>query len=133
MDNTTIIEGYGPTDGRIEDTTSYRTEVCVTIAVLDIYGMMQSLYKWHASTVEHVCDSESALDCIWNKDKEVIFDQSITDADAITAARLPLSNTKQRIISPRWVKVNAGKRGPSIRTARGNLTCKQILLPEKIT
>jgi hypothetical protein len=25
MDNTKIIEGYGPTYGRIEDTTSYRT------------------------------------------------------------------------------------------------------------
>jgi hypothetical protein len=36
MNNTTIIEGYGPTDVIIEDTTSYRTEVCGTIAVLTV-------------------------------------------------------------------------------------------------
>jgi hypothetical protein len=61
MDNTTIIEGYEPTDGRIEDTTSYttsyRTEVCGTIALLAFYGMIQSVYKWNASTIAHVCDS----------------------------------------------------------------------------
>jgi hypothetical protein len=43
IDNTTIIEGYGPADGRIEDTASYRTEVCGTIAVLAVYGTIQSI------------------------------------------------------------------------------------------
>jgi hypothetical protein len=34
MDNTPIIAGYGPTYGRNEDTTSYRTEVYGTVSVL---------------------------------------------------------------------------------------------------
>jgi hypothetical protein len=71
----------------MEDTTSYRTEVCGTIAVLAVYGMTQSVDKWNASTIEHVCDSESALDHIWNKEKDGIFDQSRPDAYAITAVR----------------------------------------------
>jgi hypothetical protein len=36
MDNTTIIEGCGPMDGRIKDATSYRTELCGAIAVLAV-------------------------------------------------------------------------------------------------
>jgi hypothetical protein len=100
MDNTLIIEGYVPPDGRIEDTTSYRTEVCGTIAVLTFYGMIQSVHKWNDSTIKHVCDNESALDHIWNKEKYDIFDQSRPDADAITVVRELFSTTKHTTISP---------------------------------
>jgi hypothetical protein len=74
--------------------------------------MIQSVYKWHTSTIEHVCDSESALDRIWNKEKDGIFDQSRPDADAMTVKRLLLSNTKHTIISPLWVRGHTDKRGP---------------------
>jgi hypothetical protein len=40
LDNSTIIEGHGPTDGRIQDTTSYQTEVLGTISILTIYNMI---------------------------------------------------------------------------------------------
>jgi hypothetical protein len=110
-DNTKIIEGYGPSYDRIENTTSYRTEFYGTIAVLTVYGMIQSVYKWQASTIEHVCDSESALDRIWNKEKDCVFDPSRPDADAITVAKLLLYNTKHTIISPLWVRGHADKRG----------------------
>jgi hypothetical protein len=83
MDNTTIIEGYGPTDGSIEDTASYRAEVCGTIAVISVYSMIQSVYSWKSANIEHVCDSESALNRIWNKEKDGVFDQSKPDADAL--------------------------------------------------
>jgi hypothetical protein len=48
LDNATIIEGHGPTDGRIQDTTSYRTEVSGTIAILTIYNMIVEVYNWKA-------------------------------------------------------------------------------------
>jgi hypothetical protein len=112
MDNTTLIKGYGSTYGRIEDTTSYRTEVCSTIAILAVYGMVQSVYNWNAATIEHVFDSESALNHIWNKEKDVVFDQYRPDADAITAARVLLSSTKHTHISPKWVRGHADKMGP---------------------
>jgi hypothetical protein len=97
----------------IEDTTSYRTEVWGKIAVLAVHCMIQSVYKWNASTIEHVCDSDSTLERIWNKEKDGIFDQSRPDADAITAAGLLLSTTKHITISPLWVRGHADKRGPS--------------------
>jgi hypothetical protein len=115
MDNTTIIEGYGPTYGRIEDTTSYRTEVCGTITVLTVYGMIQLVYKWNAAMIEHVCDIESALDRISNNEKDGVFDHSRPDADSITAARLLLSAMKHTSVLPRWVRGHADKRGPSYK------------------
>jgi hypothetical protein len=111
-ENTTIIKGYGPTDGIIKDTTSYRTEVCGKIAVLTIYGMIQSMYNWNAATIEHVCDSESALNRIWNKSKDGVFNQSRPDADSIPAVRVLLSSTKPTHISPKSVCGHADKRGP---------------------
>jgi hypothetical protein len=115
IDNTTIIEGCGPTDGRIEDTTSYRTVVCGTIEVIAVYDMVHSVYKRNASTIEHVCYSESALDLTWNKEKYGIFDHSRKDTDAITAVRLILYTMKHTIISPLLVTGHADKRGPSYR------------------
>jgi hypothetical protein len=112
MDNKTIIKGYGPTDGRIEDTTSYRTDFCGTITVLAVYGMIHSVYTWNAATIEHVCDSESALNHIWNKEKDGVLNQYRPDAGAITAARVLLSSMKHTNISPKWVRGHADKIGP---------------------
>jgi hypothetical protein len=74
--------------------------------------MIQSAYNWNAATIEHVYNSESALNCIWNKDKDGIFDQSRPDTNTITAARVPLSSTKHTNIYSKWVRGNACRRGP---------------------
>jgi hypothetical protein len=102
MDNKKIVKGYGPTDGIIDVTTSYRTEVYGTIAVLVVYGMIQSVYNWNAATIEHVWDSESALNRIWNKEKDGIFEQLRPASEAITAARVLLLSMKHTNISPKW-------------------------------
>jgi hypothetical protein len=81
--------------------------------VLAVYWMIQSVYKWNASAIGHVCDSESSLGRIWNKEKDGIFDQSITDVDAITVVRVLVSAAKHTTISPLWVRGHADKRGPS--------------------
>jgi hypothetical protein len=62
--NSIIIEGHGPMDGRIQDTTSYRTEVSGTIVILAIYHMIVEVYNWKSKEIEHVCDSKSDLDRI---------------------------------------------------------------------
>jgi hypothetical protein len=76
MDNTTIIEGHVPTDGRIQDTPSYITEVCGTISILKTYILIVKVYNWRAKEIEHVCDSESALDKIWKTEPDGVFNQS---------------------------------------------------------
>jgi hypothetical protein len=45
--------------------------------VLAVYGMVQSVHKWNTSNIEHVCYSVSALDRIWNNEKDGIFSQSM--------------------------------------------------------
>jgi hypothetical protein len=109
--NTTIIKGHVPTDGRIEDTTSYRTEVCGTIELLAVYGMIQSVYNWNATTIEDVCSSDSALNRIWNKGKDYVYDQYRPDANAITSARVLLASCKHINIFPTLVRGYADKRG----------------------
>jgi hypothetical protein len=51
LNNATIIEGHGPTDGSIQDTTSYQTEVSGTIAILTIYNMIVKVYNWKAKEI----------------------------------------------------------------------------------
>jgi hypothetical protein len=60
-----------------------------------------------------VRDSKLALDRIWNKGKDCIFDQPSPDADAITSMRVLVSTTKHTTISPLWVRLHADKIGPS--------------------
>jgi hypothetical protein len=90
MDNSTIMEGHGPTDGCIQDETSYRAEVSGTIAILPIYNMIVKLYNWKAKYIKDVCDSESALDIIWNVEPDEVFDQSQPDYDVILVVKYQL-------------------------------------------
>jgi hypothetical protein len=76
MDNSMIMEGHGQTDGRIQDTTSYITEVSGTLAILAIYNMIVKVYNWKAKDIEHVCDSKSTLDRIGNLEPDGLFYQS---------------------------------------------------------
>jgi hypothetical protein len=112
LDNATIIEGHGPTDGRIQETTSYQTEVLGTIAILIIYNMIVKVYNWKAKEIEHVCDSKSALDRIWNIEPDGVFDQSRPYADVILlVAKVQLQKAKNAKIVPTWVRGHANKRG----------------------
>jgi hypothetical protein len=96
LDNSTIVEGHGPTYSRIQDTTSYRMEVSCTIAILAIY----------------VCDSESGLDRIWSSEPGGVFDQSRPDADVILVAKEQLQKEIHIKIVPTWVREQTDNRGP---------------------
>jgi hypothetical protein len=100
LDNATIIEVQGLTNGRIQDTTSYRTEVSGTIAILTIYNMIVKLYNWKAKEIEHVCDSESAFDILSNVEPDGVSDQSRPDADVIIVAKVQLQKSKHTKIVP---------------------------------
>jgi hypothetical protein len=74
--------------------------------------MIQAVYNWNASNIEHVCDIESALHHIWNKIKDGVFNQSRPDADAMLTARKLLTSMRNTNISLKWVRVHEYKRGP---------------------
>jgi hypothetical protein len=87
-------------------------EVSSTIAIITIYNMIVKLYNWKAKEIEHVSDSESALDRIWNIEPDGVFDQSRPDADIILMAKVQLQKAKHTKIVPTWVRGHADKRGP---------------------
>jgi hypothetical protein len=89
--------------------------------------MIQYFYNWKSARIEHVCNSESALNRIWNKEKYGVFDQSIPDADDITAARTLLSAIKNTQVSPQWVQGHADKRGQPYKPQEETNTQTDIL------
>jgi hypothetical protein len=111
-DNTTLIKGNRHTDGRIQVTTSYRTKVSGTIAILAIYNMMVKVYNWKAKEIEHACDSESVLDRIWNTEPDGVFEQSLPDSDIILVEKALINKAKHTKIIQTWVRGKADKRGP---------------------
>jgi hypothetical protein len=78
--------------------------------VLAVYGMIHSVYNWNTSTIEHISNRESALNHIWNKEKDGVFDKSRPNADARLATRKLLTSTRQTHVSPKWVRGHADKR-----------------------
>jgi hypothetical protein len=44
LDNDIILEGFGATDGRVEDTHSYRAELCGNIATFSILNIIRRVY-----------------------------------------------------------------------------------------
>jgi hypothetical protein len=111
LDSATIIEGHGPTNGRIQDKTSYRTEVSGTIAILKIYNIIVKVNDCKAKKIKHVCDSESAIDRIWNVEPDGFFDQSRPHADVILVAKVQVQKVKHTKSVPTWVRGHADKRG----------------------
>jgi hypothetical protein len=74
--------------------------------------MIVKVYNWKAKEIEHVCDSESALDRIWNVEPNGVFDKSRSDADVILVAKVQLQKAKHTKIVPTWVRGHADKRAP---------------------
>jgi hypothetical protein len=122
LDNATIIEGHGSADGRIQDTTSYWTEVSGTISILTIYKMIVKVYNWKSKEIEHVCDSKSALE-------NGVFDQSRPDTDVILVAKDQLQKAKHTKIVPTWVTGHADERPPHTPT-KNRLICELTDLRE---
>jgi hypothetical protein len=82
-----------------------------TIAILAIYNMIVKVYNWKPKEIEHVCDSESALDRIWNLEPDGVFDQS-RPSYVILVAKDQLQKAHHANITPTWVRGHVDKRGP---------------------
>jgi hypothetical protein len=74
--------------------------------------MIVKVYNWKAKEIEHVCDSESALDSIWNLEPDGFFDQSRSDADVILVAKEQLQKAMHTKNVPTWVRGHANKWDP---------------------
>jgi hypothetical protein len=61
LNNEILPDDFGAMDGRVEDTHSYRCEVCGNIAAFAILNIIRCVYGFSPSTVEHVCDNQSTI------------------------------------------------------------------------
>jgi hypothetical protein len=55
LGNTLLIQGFGATDGRLEDVSSYRAEICGNITAFTIISLIQKSYGFSPPTIEHIC------------------------------------------------------------------------------
>jgi hypothetical protein len=52
LDNDILLEGSGDTDGRVEDTNSYRAERCGNIATFSTLNIIRRVYEFTPTSVE---------------------------------------------------------------------------------
>jgi hypothetical protein len=113
------LEGFGATDGRVEDTHSNRAELCENIATFSILNTIIRVYGFTPTSVEHACDNQSTITATW-KDKNLsVFDKTKPDADVIMVARSAISELQQfSTVKAVWVSSHADKRAPPSEKVR---------------
>jgi hypothetical protein len=113
LDNEIIIQGFGATDSRVEDTHSYLAELCGSIETFAILNIIRRVYGVAPCSIQHVCDNQSAITATWKYDTISVCDKTNPDAGVISVARVALSELQLHSpVKPHWVSSHADKRGP---------------------
>jgi hypothetical protein len=113
LDNEVIIHGFGATDGRIEDVSSYRADICGNIATFTIINLIRKVYGFSPPTIEHGCNHKSAIAATWKDENISVFDNTKPDADVAKVARNAIADLQPfSTIKSLWVKGHAYTCGP---------------------
>jgi hypothetical protein len=113
LDNAILIQGFGATGGRVENTHSYRAELCGNITTLTILNIIRRIYGFTPRSIQHVCDNQSAITSTWKHGTLSVFDKTKPDADIIIVARVALSEFQLHSPGkPHWVASHSDKLGP---------------------
>jgi hypothetical protein len=114
LDNGILLESFVATDGRVEDTHSYRAEICGNITTLSFLNIIRRVYGFTPTSVEHVCDNQSDITASWKENTISVFDKTKPNANVIIVARSSISELQQfSTVKAFWVSIHADKRGPS--------------------
>jgi hypothetical protein len=81
LDNEVLIQGSGATDGRLQDVSSYRAEICGNITTFTTLALIRKVYRFSLPHVEHVCDNKSAITATQRDENMSVFDKTTPDAD----------------------------------------------------
>jgi hypothetical protein len=110
LDNGILLEGVGATYGRVEDTHSYKEELCGNIATLSILNIIRCVYGFNPPDIEHVCDNQSDITATWKENTLSVFDKTEPDYDVIMVARSAISELQQlSTVKAFWVSSHADK------------------------
>jgi hypothetical protein len=110
LDNGILIKGFGSTYDRVEDTHSYRAELCGNIATFSILNIIRCVYGFTPPVIEHVCDNQSTITDTWKKNTLSVFAKTKPDVDVIMVARSAISELQQFLtVKAFWVRSHADK------------------------
>jgi hypothetical protein len=97
LDNEVIVQGCGATEGRVDDVSSYRTEICGNITTFTVILLLRKSYGFPTPSIEHVCDNQSAISATW-KDKTIsVFDHMKPDAHVDKVARNAIADIQESL------------------------------------
>jgi hypothetical protein len=115
LDNEVLIKGFGATDGRVEDVSSYRTEIFCNIATCTMLTLIRKVYSYPPPNIERVCDNQSAITATWKDENISVFENTKPDDYAAKAARNAIADIKTFFtVKLYWVKGHANKCGPPL-------------------
>jgi hypothetical protein len=95
LSNEILVQGFCATDGRIEDVSSYRADICGNIATFTILTLIRKVYGFFYPSIQHVCDNKSAINATWKDENISVFYKTKPDADVAKVARLAISDIQQ--------------------------------------
>jgi hypothetical protein len=112
LDNDVLIQGFGTTDGRAEDVSKYRADICGNTATFTFFTFNRKIYGFSPPSIEHVCDNQSAISATWKDENIIVFDKTKPDADVAKVARSSISNLQiHSNVNTYLVEGHSDKRG----------------------
>jgi hypothetical protein len=113
MENDVLIQGFGATDGRVNDVSSYQADICGNVATFAVFTLIHQVYGCSPPNIEHVCDNQSSITATWKDENISVFEKSKPDADVAKVDRSSIADIRQySIIKLLWVQGHSDKRGP---------------------
>jgi hypothetical protein len=112
LDNEVLIQGFGATDGRLEDTSSYRANICGSIATFTVLTLIRKVYGFFPPNIEHVCGNKYAITATWKYENISVFDKTKSDTDVTKVARNSIADLHAfSNIKAYWAEDHTDKRG----------------------
>jgi hypothetical protein len=113
IDNEVLRQGFGATDGRMEDVSLYRADICGNIATFAIVTLIRKVYGFSPPSIEHACDNKSAITATQKDDNSSVFDKTKPDSDLAKVAQNAIADLQPvYTVKPFWVEGHTEKRGP---------------------
>jgi hypothetical protein len=95
FDNEILVQGFGATDERIEDVSSYQAEICGNIATFTILTLIHKVFGFSPLSIQHVCDNKYAINATWKDENISVFDKTKPNADVAKVARNVIADIQQ--------------------------------------
>jgi hypothetical protein len=113
LDNEVLIQGFGTTDGLVEDVSSYRAYIWGSISTSTVFNLIRKVHGFSPPTVKHICDNQSAISATCKYENISVFENTKPNSDVAKVARNSISDLQLHSnVKSYWLEGHADKRGP---------------------